>query len=161
MIIEVTGKLEIDYRASERIDGEKAWCELPYPGHKKGCPNYGKGCPLSRVEKYFDLTKPHWFAITRFNLLGHAEKMKALHPLWTDRQCRCVLYWQNGVRKILNKMCEEFIRGRNLIYHKIPEAMGVHVIKTMRKLGQPIETKPKDTVCKVALMGSPKLNNAT
>ncbi len=36
MIIDVTGKLKINYRASERINGKKAWCELPYPGHKKG-----------------------------------------------------------------------------------------------------------------------------
>ncbi len=34
-------------------------CQRPYPGHKKGCPNYGKkmGCPphASRFENLIDL----------------------------------------------------------------------------------------------------------
>ena len=43
MIVNITGKLAINYRANKRINGKPSWCELPYPGHKKGCPNYGKG----------------------------------------------------------------------------------------------------------------------
>lgn len=155
MIIEITNKLEINYRASERINGQKAWCELPYPGHKKGCPNYGKGCPLPHVDNYFDLSKPHWFAITKFDLKNHVQKMKGGHPKWSERQCRCVLYWQNGVRKELDKTCREFIQNKNLIFHKIPEAMGVNVILTLKKLKIPIEIKPKNFVHKVALIGSP------
>jgi hypothetical protein len=155
MIVEITNKLEINFRASERINGKKAWCELPYPGHKKGGPNYGKGCPLPRVNKFSDLSKPHWFAIIKFDLKGHVEKMKNKHPDWSDRQNRCVLYWQNGVRSKLNKICQEFIGNKDLIYHKIPEAMGVNVILTMKKLNIPIEIKPVNTVHKITLIGSP------
>lgn len=155
MIVNTTGKLAIDYHASERIDGQKAWCELSYPGHKKGCPNYGKSCPLPRVKTYFDLTKPHWFAIVKFNLEFHAIKMKYFHPGWSERQCRCVLYWQGSVRKLLDKECVSFINGRNLIWHKIPEAMGVDVMLTMKNIGLYIETKPKIIVRKIALIGVP------
>lgn len=156
MILEVTDKLVINYRASERINGRPAWCELPYPGHKKGCPNYGKGCPLPRVGDYFDLSRPHWFAIIRFDILDFSIRMKTKHPHWTERQCRCVLYWQNGVRKKLDEYCRKFIGDHDLIFHKIPEAMGVNVILTMRKLKQPIEMKPEFSVCKIALIGSKK-----
>lgn len=156
MIIDVTGKLEINYRASERINGQKAWCELPYPGHKNGCPNYGKSCPFPRVEKKFDLSKRHWFAIIKFDLVNHMERMGTLHPKWSERQRRCVLYWQNGVRRKLDALCGSFVGGgvRGLIYHKIPEAMGVNVILTLRRMGIPIEIKPKKFVHKVALIGS-------
>jgi len=158
MIVDVTNKLIIDPRAHSRVNGEPAWCELPYPGHKKGCPNYGKGCPLPKVDVYFDLTMPHWFAIHRFDLKAHVERMRDKHPEWSDRQCRCVLYWQNGVRKSLNIECSDFIlQHRGLVYHKIPEAMGVNVILTMKIIDQQIIIKPIDEVCKVALIGSPAM----
>lgn len=37
----------------------------------------------------------------------------------------------------------------------IPEAMGVHVIKTVRALHVPIEIRPRRTVFKVGLLGYP------
>lgn len=158
MIIDVTNKLVINYHASERIDGHKAWCEFPYPGHKDGCPNYGKTCPLPRVETYFDLSQPHWFAIVRFDLHSHVVRMSEMHPKWSDRQCRCVLYWQNKVKGRLDRLCQCWIWDRNedLIWHKIPEAMGINVILTMKKIGQPIEIKPKIEVCKIAMIGTQK-----
>jgi len=156
MIIEVTNKLIINYRAAKRIGGQKAWCELPYPGHPKGCPNYPSKCNFTKVEEYYDLSKPHWFSIIEFNIGQFAAKMKAVHPEWSDRQCRCVLYWQNGVRKLLNDECKQFIGAKNLICHKVPEAMGVNVMLTMRKsLGLNIAIKPVYTVRKIALIGSP------
>lgn len=159
-IIDVTDKLEINYASRERINGRAAWCEMPYPGHKKGCPNYDKCLTLPRIENYFDLDKPHWFAIVTFDLQAHINRMRYLHPTWSDRQCRCVLYWQNGVKSQLDRFCVNWIKlitpGENMIYHKIPEAMGVNVILTMKRIGQYIETKPKSIVKKVALIGERK-----
>ena len=159
-IIEVTNKLVINYRSSERVNGRPAWCELPYPGHKKGCPNYERCSKLPRIGEYFDLTKPHWFAVIPFNLHRHVSKMINLHPKWSERQCRCVLYWQNGVKSQLDTFCQFWIwgRGENLIWHKIPEAMGVNVMLTMKRMGQPIEIKPKFLVRKIALIGTAKNN---
>jgi len=156
MIVEVTNKLIINYRAATRVGGLKAWCELPYPGHPKGCPNYPNKCCFPKVGEYYDLTKPHWFAIVEFNIGEFADKMKKKHPEWSERQCRCVLYWQNGVRSQLDVKCKSFIGNKDLIYHKIPEAMGVNVMLTMRKnLKLDIAIKPVHMVRKIALIGSP------
>ncbi|MFX1256109.1 MAG: hypothetical protein ACFFCZ_31160 [Promethearchaeota archaeon] len=150
--IEVTGRLAIDYRARD-------WCKKPYPDHQEGCPNYGKRkeCPPQAplIEDFIELTKPHWFIVVTFDLLSHIRKMKDKHLNWTDRQCRCVLYWQNTVKKELRTACDLFTNGfpNELVYTLVPEAMGVHVIRTARLLGLSIKARPKDTVYKIALIG--------
>ncbi len=154
MIIEVTGKLVLNYRSIERDAGKKAWCELPYPGHKKGCPNYKKCAKLPRLPYYFDLIKPHWFAIWKFDLEAQVHRMKEKHPQWSYRQCKNVYYWQNGVRKHLHTICKNFIGDQNLTYHLVPEAMGLHVMRTLKKINISIEIKPIKMVTKVALIGT-------
>ena len=161
MIIDVTGILIINHSSHKRLNGKKAWCELEYPGHKKGCPNYSKCSELPDLEDYFDLTRNHWFCIQEFNLAAHVEKMKQKHPEWSERQCRCVLYWQNGVRNELSDKSRSFIKtmkttysvNGDLRFHLIPEAMGLNVMMTMRKIGQPIEIKPVNIVRKISLIG--------
>ena len=151
-IVEVTNQLIIDYRA-------RTWCTLPYYGHPKGCPNYNKSpkCPpqVERVEDYFDLSQKHWFAIVDFDLGAHKQKMKKLHPNWTEHQLKCVLYWQGSVRKRLKELCESFLFD-GVVYNTIPEAMGVHVINTMQKLGFDIQRQVTKKVYKVALIGYKK-----
>lgn len=145
--------LVIDDRARE-------WCLLPYPNHPKGCPNYNRKdeCPpLAPVIKDFiDLKKKKWFLVAKFNLQAHADKMKAKHSHWTDKQARCVLYWQGSVRKQLTDACKELILNTSLVFTLIPEAMGIQVIKTAKKLNIPIKTRPKDFVYKIALIGYSK-----
>uniref|UniRef100_A0A6M3KBC7 Uncharacterized protein n=1 Tax=viral metagenome TaxID=1070528 RepID=A0A6M3KBC7_9ZZZZ len=154
MILKTTNKLVIDYRARE-------WCKMPYPDHPKGCPNYDKkeGCPTSvqLVEDYFDLTKDHYFVVVQFDLGSHIEKMKGKHPKWSDRQARCVLYWQGSVNKILKEECKlHTFQQAGLLSNLCPEAMGVNVIKTCKALGLPIKPRPTDTVFKVAMLGAMK-----
>lgn len=152
MILNVTGKLAIDMRARE-------WCRLPYPNHPRGCPNYDTGrlsCPPDAplVMDKFDLSKPHWFVVVEFNMKAHVEKLRAAHPDWTDRQLRCCLYWQGGVRKLLRQLSEDFVsRNPGTEYTTCPEAMGVHVLKTLREFGVPVRKKITDTVYKVSLAG--------
>lgn len=142
--IDVTGTLVIDIRARE-------WCRLPYPGHKKGCPNYHCSplCPphVQVVGEVFDLSQKHWFVVEPFNLGDHARRMRAKHPQWTERQCRNCLYWQSGVRKELRAACE------GSFYTLTPEAMGVDVFKTAAKHGIVLERNPQETVYKIALTG--------
>lgn len=152
-IVEVTGQLEINLKARE-------WCKLPYPGHPNGCPNYGKNdtCPPKAplVDKIFDLSQQHWFIVEEFNLQDHMEKMRTKHSGWSDRQLKCCLYWQRGVRFRLIEHVREFQRTHPLsIYTLVPEAMGVQVINTARKVGIPMETKPQKIVRKIALVGYP------
>ena len=153
----VTGHLVLDERARE-------WCTLPYPDHKHGCPNYGKKpeCPpfAPLVGDFIDLDKNYWFIIIKFDLGSHVAEMK-LKPrkdgkAWTDKQARCVLYWQKSVVKKLEAACIDFAKMLDLVYTLVPEAMGVHVIKTVRQFDIPIKTRPTDTVYKIALVGYPK-----
>ena len=155
VIKEVTNQLVIDYRARE-------WCTIQYYNHPNGCPNYNNSdtCPpkIALIEDHFDLSKKHWLAIVDFNLGNHIAKMRGLHPDWSDNQLKCVLYWQNGVKKKLRDLCEDFIfdnMGEKLIYSICPEAMGLHVFSTIRKLGYKISKNIKEKVYKVALIGYP------
>ncbi|HDY87830.1 MAG TPA: hypothetical protein ENH82_06895 [bacterium] len=149
MIIKVNRKLCIDIRARD-------WCLFPYPNHPKGCPNYNykKTCPpqVKVVDKVFDLNKDVWFAIIRFDLVAHMNRMKDKHPNWSERQCKCVLYWQEKVKKELRLLVENFIMFKEYIWTDCPEAMGVNVFKTFRRLNIPISIHP-EIVNKVALIG--------
>jgi predicted metal-binding protein len=102
-IYKIVGHLKIDYRARE-------WCKLPYPNHPKGCPNYNKNpeCPpqAPRIEDWLDLNRQHWFIVVEFDLDAFAKRMKEKHPGWSDKQCRCCLYWQNIPRKELKLAIE-------------------------------------------------------
>ena len=154
MIFKTTNNLVIDYRARD-------WCKLPYPDHPKGCPMYNHkvGCPPQAplVSDYFDLNKDHYFVVVQFDLRAHIGKMKAKYPAWSDRQARCVLYWQGSVNRTLKEKCKlhSFQQG-GLLYNLCPEAMGVNVIKTCKALGLPIKPRPTDTVFKVGMLGAIK-----
>lgn len=162
MIYNIINHLVIDYRARDyhlNREGEliNPWCLWSYPGHSKGCPNYGKKeiCPPNAplVDKFFDLSKPHWFIIVSFDLGAHVERMFLKHPDWSMRQARCVLYWQGTANKSLRLKTEAFCKNTDLIYTYCPEAMGVHCIKTAKSLGIPIKTRPKDIVYKMSMVG--------
>jgi len=140
------------------------WCQCPYPGHPKGCPNYGKKshkhCPphAPNVAQFIDLSKPHWFIINKFNLEKHIENMRLKHPSWSERRLRCVLYWQTHVRRLLRDEIKAFQQSHpNTVYTLLPEGMGVNVISTALKNGIDLEVKPKKIVTKIALIGAPCL----
>ena len=145
-------KIVIDYRARE-------WCKLPYPDHPLGCPNYRlrDTCPPNAplIEDYFDLSQPLWLTVVEFNLAEHISRMKQKHPNWSDRQAKCVLYWQGGVNKELRLQASRFAKANGLLYTLCPEAMGVQVIKTAKLVGIPIKPRPVDYVYKIALSGTP------
>ncbi len=152
--------LRINYKS-------RLWCQLEYPGHKHGCPNFAHkpSCPPSAplIQDYFDLTKPVYLLAIQFNLAEHAAKMVSLNLGWSDRQARCVLYWQPRVNKELEYAAKGFCTwsevGKgipDLIYTTCPEAMGVNVIATAQRLGIPVKVKPTEWVYKIALIGSRK-----
>ncbi len=151
MIIEATGQVVVNMKARE-------WCKLPYPGHPKGCPNYGKKaiCPptVDTIDQVFDLARPCWFVIEEFDLGAQAKRMKKIHPEKSEKWCRNSRYWQAGVRNRLEERTKfEMVGKPGTISTDCPEAMGVNVILTLRRLGLPIRTKPDRTVYKAALVG--------
>lgn len=155
MVINVSSILVIQ-------EAVRKWCLFPYSDHKYGCPNYGKKptCPplVKRVDTVFDLNKPHWFVVCKFDLEHFARKMQLLHPSWSDRQCRCCLYWQGRVRKSLETEVKMFtsrsLNGKTQ-WTNCPEAMGVNVFRTCHRMGIMIKKNPKDFVYKVAMVGYP------
>lgn len=155
-VIEVSNVLCVDYRSRD-------WCKLEYPGHKNGCPNFGLKthlhCPphCPKIEEYINLKKPIWMFICTFNLNKHVEQLRAKHPEWTDKQLYCCLYWQGTARKHLKNELEIFMKSRldypELTFTNLPEAMGINVFKTLKRLGIKIEKNPKSFVHKIALIG--------
>lgn len=137
-------------------------CKRPYYNHPKGCPNYNKkdGCPPNSqlYNEVYDLSKPVYAIINRFDLASHVGRMRTLHPEWSDRQLYCVLYWQGTARKQLQVHIDKFLANVHSGFGKIgietcPEAMGVNVIKTMRQVGVQLKFPVTDMCIHVALAG--------
>jgi hypothetical protein len=153
------------------------YCAMPYNKSKYGCPNIGsRACLqiehnhgdrfklLSKMEEIIDTSKSMWLVSVRFDIESHAYAMKLKHPAWTDTQCRCLLYWQNTVKKTLKQCCDEFISKQageqetwihNFRVFYLPEAYGLNIGKIFFKAtGIPLKWPPKQYVWKVALVGN-------
>jgi len=143
-------------------------CYRPYPGHPRGCPNYGKRdrCPpqAKHLSDVLDMARPIWAVWTMFELAAHRDKMLALHPNWTRAQLDCCLYWQGTARKRLRReiaYCTDrnygcFSTREPYIALDTPEACGVNVTETMAKLGVKLEWPPSIWAVQVALVGTPR-----
>jgi hypothetical protein len=158
------------------------WCQLPYPNHKKGCPNFAKGCThCGDWKKVLDYKLgerangcgTHWITykwyavIEEFDLEKHANKMKHKHPDWSKKQCYCVLYWQSTVRMKLKAKAKKYLKElavKDGNFHfdwachliEIPEAHGVNVFGTMAKAGLILYKNPK-IVRKIMFVGIQQL----
>ncbi len=149
--------IELSDVVYDRRAKDGTWCRLPYLNHPKGCPNFPK-CPNNHND-FLDLRDNYiWYAvIEEFNLKIHAEGMKWLHPNWTERQCRNLLYWQGGVRRLLlgKAYMGLYQSPEGGILLEIPEANGVNVFETMALVGITIDRHPEN-VRKVMLVGKRK-----
>lgn len=138
-------------------------CVKPYDGHKKGCPNFNDpkhshrcppGAPL--FDTYFDLNQPVYVVLNEFDLAQHVTRMKLRNPTWTDRQLRCVLYWQQTARKQLSEKLEAalaILLGYEATW--CPEGMGVNVTATLENAGILLEWPPIRIARQVAFLAKP------
>jgi hypothetical protein len=129
-------------------------CCRPYPLHPKGCPNFNHkdGCPPKRP--IFDLKGPYFAIINEFDMARHVERMKALHPEWSDRQLRCCLYWQAGARKKRDEEVKAFtFQKPEYKCDPCPEAAGVNVTETLKKVGIELEWPPEKIARQVVIAG--------
>ena len=139
---------EIVYDARSR---NGLWCCLPYPGHPKGCPQFPK-CPALQVDFLEVKDCYDWVAVIEdFNLKSYADERKKLHPEYSERQARNLLYWQGGVRSRLKKKAYS-IPGALVL--EIPEASGINVFETMDLVGLHLMRNP-DIVHKIMFVGVP------
>lgn len=118
-------------------------CRRPYPGHRKGCPKFGDDdqCPPNTPKfwDFFHPDKPFCLVHSEFNLEAHAAGMKEKRPYWSDRQCRCVLYWQSRSRAQLTERILEAMPSERVIYSMCPEGMGLNVFATAKLAGLRLE----------------------
>lgn len=145
-------KVVVNYNA-------RSWCKLPYPNHPKGCPNYNKlnTCP-PKSPLFESIAKPPYIIVAvKFNLKEHIKKMKSKHPDWSNKRLKCVLYWQKKVDKYLKEISEKTaskIKNSIIIYR--PEAYGVDMFKTCKKIGITLEKDPKEFIWKMSIIGTVK-----
>jgi len=141
------------------VESPISLCRLPYPGHREGCPNVGRShsCPpySIRLGMKYDLKKPCYFVYVKFNIKKQEVRMLKLHPNWTKKQARCLLYWQNVVRRELKEKAEFYAYRPGLGYELIPEAMGLHVFETALYHGIKIERNysKQKYIYKIAFIG--------
>lgn len=152
----------------------RLWCQLPYPNHKNGCPNYNKN-PLCPPHSPFSINFAYFnyfrliYAI--FDFKQYKEIRKLEKPHWSDAQIRCVLYWQSSIKKLLkdhiksyyNNISPDYLyllgcgSGFKLINQsKIysMESVGIDVFKTLKNNYIDFELKPKNKVVLVCLLCS-------
>ena len=129
------------------------WCQIPYEGHPKGCPKYGedKWCPPNapKIKDYFNLSKPLYFAHSEFDLEADIARRKKMTPGQTERQYRCVLYWQGSSRKQMRERARAamWTLGVNEII-ECPEGMGVNVYATAKIHGLKLERIRDLKICR-------------
>lgn len=155
---------ELDLQAELVFDPSmRNLCRRPYPGHPKGCPNWGRRetCPPKAplLWNIISRSTPVWVVWNVFPFGEHVDAMHATHPDWSPRQLRCCLYWQGKARKQLREQVAAFRRKVTLLKCRIlyvPEASGVDVTSTMALIGEFLEWPPETKTYQVALAGYPE-----
>lgn len=125
----------------------KDWCKAPYPKHPKGCPNACGRCwgkdgtkPMRLLTDVIAPDSPVYVVYNEYAVDARERELAALHPEWTRKQCRCLLYWQGTARKELDRKIEMAkrllaVRGFRPDFVTDGEHNGVNVYATMRKCG--------------------------
>jgi len=140
----------------------KELCKRPYYNHPHGCPNHGvrPTCPPRNetIWGFLDESKPTWVIYNRFDFGSHVERMRTKHPEWSQRQAECCLYWQGTARKQLREITKRFVSQSesNTMVITTPEALGVNLTSTMKKIGVYLEWPPKKWAFQIVVAGSKK-----
>lgn len=137
----------------------RALCLHSYPGHPKGCPNFGRReeCPpqVKTFEKLFDISKDTYAIVNEFDLKSHVDKMEKMHPGWSYRMLSCLLYWQPSARKQMRKLIASTKVPKGYLIIGVPEAMGINITTTLASAGIDLEWPPIHIVRQVVLVAYP------
>jgi len=80
--------------------------------------------------------------------------MRKKHPNWSDKQVKCVLYWQGTARKYLKQKIMMFKDSfPDYIIIRCPEAQGVNLTETMKNAGIVLEWPPENMAYQIVLGG--------
>ena len=137
----------------------RTYCQMAYPDHPQGCPNYNQSplCPPQSpyLENVIvgDASKYQFFYLLYIDIdfQRYKDQMLKEHPHWSDRQLNNVLYWQNQAKKILKDHLAYispkdyellgFGSGFGETCYSM-ESVGINVISTMLKNDIPIQARP-------------------
>lgn len=153
----------LDCELQLSCNSPRGLCVREYPNHKLGCPNYGKkkDCPpcAPMFDEIYDLSLPIYAIYNIFDFKSHVDRMREKHLNWSKRQLECCLYWQGTARKELKIVIKIFlgtvlgITGEKPSIVLAPEAMGVNVTETMKKVGIELEWPPVNVAYQIAFAG--------
>jgi predicted metal-binding protein len=166
-----------EIRFSDIIFDERvrSYCKIPYQGHKMGCPNYNSNrfCPpksptaremsyeLSKYSRFY-LLYLHFDFKTYQKLMREEWSLK--NPEVTEKQIKCVLYWQGAARALLKKRIDE-LRQENTFFLLTcgsgfcecasMEAVGINVFETFKQARlEMIERNPTNYIILSCLLVS-------
>jgi hypothetical protein len=160
------GEIEREFFIKGPVDvvcqprGFNRWCTLPYPGHKNGCPNFGKhnDCP-PQAPYFLDVYKPEvHVAFMRFDFGDFLERKRRIHPDWTERALRNPWHFQGHLDSKLRNFVKAELDNpmlKNFVVVSSPEAMGVNMHMTARRTEVELEWPPMKQMYRVALIALP------
>lgn len=156
----------------KHLEFRNRWCQIPYADHPHGCANYNNKpeCPPKTpfFKDFCFMYSEFMLVWIEFDFQEYRHQMQVLHPQWTDRQLRNVLYWQGQVKKYLRTELQKLRTWQNFQppiflfkgwlgcghYNEVcaMEATGINVFTTLKKNGIPYEIQPNKMVTLVCLL---------
>ena len=149
-------------------------CYRPYPNHPKGCPNIDK-CERLNIPNFeiiieYGEYKFFYLIYAKFDFKQYKELRKEEHSNWSENQVKCVLYWQNSVKKLLSEFInmltltkQDYILGcgygLKIKFRKYVGSMEnscINVFSTCKLNGIKLEIRPKNIIYLVCLLCSKK-----
>lgn len=147
-------------------------CYYPYPNHPNGCPNT-LNCQWLNVP-FFDTIYEYgnytyfYLVYIEFNFKRYKELRILENPEFfnTEARLKCLIYWQNSVKKILRDYIEILQEGNQfyvlgcgygfkLSFQKhvaSMEAVGINVFSTLKLNNISFELKPKNKIILCSLI---------
>lgn len=138
-------------------------CYYPYPNHPNGCPNKQK-CEELNIPSFGIIIEYgeylHYYLVyLEFNFIKYKELRKIENPSFfnTENRLKCLIYWQNSLKKIIKDYLEWLKIGNHLFYvlgcgsgFKLSfqkqvasmEAVGINVFSTLKLNNIKFEIKP-------------------
>ena len=140
----------------------RSYCLYPYPGHKRGCPNYGKNpfCPPTAPYREDIIKKYNNFILIYaiFDFHNYLIEMELLNPGRTHKQYACVLYWQSALKKLMKDKIkgmtydELFGAGSGFLNSQSMESAGIDVFRMFHLNKIDYEIRPKEKIIMAALL---------
>jgi predicted metal-binding protein len=102
----------------------RLWCQLPYPAHRKGCPNSHnkEECPpkMGYMDNILDDYDYFYLVYSVFDFKGYKDEMRELHKddsrenYWTERMLGNSLFWQSQIKKKIRILLEKIYKSNVL-----------------------------------------------